>query len=87
MRVIDVEYRVKVGKYRVMAISGDSCRAVRKMHRVSQDQFARTAGISPVTLREFEKGRTAPNFSTILKIAKTLQEIGKISRNEQKGES
>ena len=75
MKVVGVSYSVQISNYVTLGINGQFVRFVRKQCKVSQDQFARMAGISPVTLRQFENGRTAPNFETILKITKTLKEI------------
>ena len=73
---IDVMYRViytnKLGTEIVDFVSKASLKEDRKRQRLSQEELARRAGVSPVTIRNYEKGRTAPNAKTMEKIYTAL---------------
>ncbi len=45
----------------------------RKRAGLTQAELARRAGIRPETLNRVERGRTAPDFSTIGKLVSTLE--------------
>lgn len=51
---------------------GDILRARRKARKISQEQLADIAGISPRTLRDIEKGIANPELETLMKICHVL---------------
>lgn len=55
--------------------SGPSCRDARKLLRLSQEEFANSAGISVSTLRRFEAGNTISDYASGA-IARAFDEHG-----------
>lgn len=51
---------------------GDILQARRKARKISQEQLADIAGISPRTLRDIEKGIANPELETLMKICHVL---------------
>ena len=51
---------------------GDILQARRKARKISQEQLADIAGISPRTLRDIEKGSANPELETLMKICHVL---------------
>lgn len=48
---------------RVYVSEGPDIAAIRKRLKLSQDRFARTFGLSPATVRDWEQGRRQPDAS------------------------
>lgn len=53
--------------------SGDFIKRLRKELKLSQEKTAQYAKVSPVTLRNYENGKTVPNASTAERIEVTLK--------------
>ena len=51
---------------------GDILQSRRKARKISQEQLADIASISPRTLRDIEKGIANPELETLLKICNVL---------------
>ena len=51
---------------------GDILQSRRKARKISQEQVADIAGISPRTLRDIEKGIANPELETLMKICNVL---------------
>jgi DNA-binding XRE family transcriptional regulator len=51
---------------------GRSVRALREHQFMTQDQLAIAAGINRDTLSRIERNQVEPRFSTIMKLARTL---------------
>ena len=52
---------------------GKHLREIRAQRQMTQEQFAETLGISVDFLSLIERGRNAPSFETLDRIAKTLK--------------
>ncbi len=54
-------------------IAGNKIKEIRKEKGISQVALAEKAGVSPVTLRNYENGKTLPSQNTINKIIEALE--------------
>jgi transcriptional regulator with XRE-family HTH domain len=52
------------------------CRAARALLKWTQDDLAREAGVSALTIRNFEGGRTAPNPATLDVLRRAFDRAG-----------
>jgi transcriptional regulator with XRE-family HTH domain len=53
-----------------------TCRAARTLLDLSQAELAERAGVSPLTLRNYENGKTEPAHKTWLAIKRALEQAG-----------
>jgi y4mF family transcriptional regulator len=53
-------------------VIGHIIQSRRKARKISQEQLADIAGISPRTLRDIEKGIANPELETLIRICKVL---------------
>lgn len=51
-------------------------RAARGLLNWTQNELAERAGISAVTIRNYENGRTAPNPATLIVLQQTFERAG-----------
>lgn len=54
------------------AAIGNTLQSRRRARKISQEQLADIAGISPRTLRDIEKGVANPELETLMKICNVL---------------
>jgi DNA-binding XRE family transcriptional regulator len=52
------------------------CRAARGLLDWTQDDLAREAGVSALTIRNFEGGRTTPNPATMIVLRLAFEKAG-----------
>lgn len=52
---------------------GDMVRAERNKRRLTQRALAERAGVSPLTVRFIETGRSSPRLSTLTKLAEAMR--------------
>jgi len=52
---------------------GHNVKSARRRRFMTQEQLAKSAGISQRTLVNIENNRVEPHFSTVLKLAKALE--------------
>ena len=59
-----------------LALEAMQCRAARGLLRWTQGRLAKEAGLSGLTVRNFEAGLTAPNPATLTVLRQTLEAAG-----------
>jgi transcriptional regulator with XRE-family HTH domain len=62
------------------------CRAARALLQWTQKEFARRAGVSPVTINGFETGITSPTRATLTVLRQAFEQAGvEFTNDEQPG--
>ena len=59
-----------------MVIDATECKALRAKSGLSQVELAKTAGVSPKTVSDFEKGKTTPHDKTLRAVRSALEGVG-----------
>lgn len=66
-------------------LTADQCRAARGLLALSQDELCELAGVSIVTLSDFENGKTKAYSTTLEKIRNALEAAGAVFVAENGG--
>ncbi len=64
-----MEFKLKASKQEIPASIGGRVRYVRALHDDSISEMAEKIGVTPPTIRSWERGRTAPNIDYVSRIA------------------